>query len=159
MYRPAESVDWCQCCQWGVAFTDFQRSSNLLGDHTPQSSTLLTMPVAFIYLSPFTIHLTGGRLPPLHFEMLVRACRGGYQPPDKAPLCKGGWQKSLISDWGIVLYRYPTIPPSRLRRAISLCTREAFVPTIILQITLLVSVKGRRLYRKIYFLLSPCYDK
>ena len=21
----------------------------------------------------------------------------------KAPLCKGGWQKSLISDWGIVL--------------------------------------------------------
>ena len=32
----------------------------------------------------------------------------------KAPLCKGGWQKSLISDWGIVLYRYLTIPPSRL---------------------------------------------
>ena len=34
----------------------------------PRSSTLLTMPVAFIYLSPFTIHLTGGRLPPLHLK-------------------------------------------------------------------------------------------
>ena len=32
-------------------------------------------------------------------------------------------------------------------------------PTIILQITLLVSVKGRRLYRKIYFFKSLCYDK
>jgi hypothetical protein len=65
-----------------------------------------------------------------------------------APLCKGGWQKSLISDWGIVLCRYLTIPPSRLRRATSLCTREAFVPTIILQITLLVSVKQGDLYAK-----------
>ena len=30
----------------------------------------------------------------------------------KAPLCKGGWQKSLIFDWGIVMFRYATIPPS-----------------------------------------------
>ena len=71
-----------------------------------------------------------------------------FSAAHKAPLCKGGWQKSLISDWGIVLCRYLTIPPSRLRRATSLYTREALVPTIILQITLLVSVKGRRLYRK-----------
>ena len=69
----------------------------------------------------------------------------------KVPLCKGGWQKSLISDWGIVFCRYATIPPSRLRRATFLYTREAFRPTIILQITLLVSVKKRRLYRRIYF--------
>ena len=45
----------------------------------PKSSTLLTTPVAFIYLSPL--------------QMLQRT---------KAPLCKGGWQKSLIFDWGIV---------------------------------------------------------
>ena len=38
---------------------------------------------------------------------------------------KGGWQKSVIFDWGIAVCRYITIPPSRLRRATSLCTREA----------------------------------
>ena len=43
----------------------------------------------------------------------------------KAPLCKGGWQKSVIFDWGIVTYRYNTIPPSALRAATSLYTREA----------------------------------
>ena len=65
----------------------------------------------------------------------------------KAPLCKGGWQKSLISDWGIVLV--DTLQSFRhgYRRATSLYTREALRPTIILQITLLVSVKARRLYR------------
>ena len=36
---------------------------------------------------------------------------------------------------------------------------KAFVPTIILQITLLVSVKGRRLYRSIYILKLLCYNK
>jgi len=45
--------------------------------------------------------------------------------PSKAPLCKGGWQNSLIFGWGIVTHRYITIPPSRLCRATSLCTREA----------------------------------
>ena len=92
------------------------------------SSTRRTIPVAFVYLSPFLRRI-------------------------RPPLCKGGWQKSLISDWGIVLCRYLTIPPSRLRRATSLCTREALVPTIILQITLLVSANGRRKYNLVYFLL------
>ena len=31
---------------------------------------------------------------------------------EKAPLCKGGWQKSLIFDWGIVMFRHTTILPS-----------------------------------------------
>ena len=53
----------------------------------PRSSTLLTMPVAFIYLSPLQMS----------------------QAP-KAPLCKGGWQKSLISDWGIVSLLIPYNP-------------------------------------------------
>ena len=30
----------------------------------------------------------------------------------KAPLCKGGCQKSLISDWGIVVYW--TTPPAKI---------------------------------------------
>ena len=102
----------------------------------PRSSTLLTMPVAFIYLSPLQMS----------------------QAP-KAPLCKGGWQKSLISDWGIVMYRQKPIPPSRLRRATSLYTREAFRPTIILQITMLLFVRQGDLYERIFrffHLLSEC---
>ena len=71
----------------------------------PRSSTRLTMPVAFIYLSPL--------------QML--------QAP-KAPLCKGGWQKSLISDWGIVFIDTLQSLRHGLRRATSLCTREAFRP-------------------------------
>ena len=47
-------------------------------------------------------------------------------------MCKGGWLRDSV-DWGIVpstlhigLPRKVTIPPSRLRRATSLYTREAF---------------------------------
>ena len=43
-----------------------------------------------------------------------------------APLCKGGWQKSLISDWGIVIVDTLQSLRHGLRRATSLCTREAF---------------------------------
>ena len=32
---------------------------------------------------------------------------------------------AILTHWGIVAYRYITIPPSRLCRATSLCTREA----------------------------------
>ena len=108
MYRPTEPINRCQCCQQGVAFTDFEGSSDFFGNddpsqivhssdnpccgarHLPASTALLGIcrprplaqvavsavrqhshrsPVAFIvYLSPFTIHLTGGRLPPLHLK-------------------------------------------------------------------------------------------
>ena len=33
MYRPTESVDWCQCCQQGVSLTDFESSSDFFGNH------------------------------------------------------------------------------------------------------------------------------
>ena len=37
MYRPAEAVDWCQCCQQGVAFANLECASNLLGNYdSPQ---------------------------------------------------------------------------------------------------------------------------
>ena len=41
--------------------------------------------------------------------------------PPEAPLCKGGWilRSKSLGDCNL------TIPPSRLRRATSLCTREA----------------------------------
>ena len=89
----------------------------------PKSSTLLTMPVAFIYLSPL--------------QML--------QAP-KAPLCKGGWQKSLISDWGIVFVVYYNPSVTACAAPPPFAQGRLFVPTIILQITLLVSVNTRRLY-------------
>ena len=37
MYRQAESVHRCRCCQQGGTFPDFQSSSNLFGnDDSPQ---------------------------------------------------------------------------------------------------------------------------
>ncbi len=42
-----------------------------------------------------------------------------------APLCKGGWQKSVISDWGIVCRK--ASPPSKIKDfAHPPCTGEAF---------------------------------
>ena len=32
MYRPAKSVDWCQCCMRGVTLTDAEGSADLLGN-------------------------------------------------------------------------------------------------------------------------------
>ena len=87
----------------------------------------------------------------------------------KAPLPKGGWQKSLIFAWGIAFTGTFTIPPSRLApchpQAPFVCFADifpangeiyplhkgGFAPTIILQITLFVFVKKEDLYRRIYF--------
>ena len=143
MYRPTESVGWCQCCQRGVSLPYAEGSPNLFGnDDSPQIVNSSDNASCFHISFSFSV-------------------------ADQAPLCKGGWQKSLISDWGIVLYRCLTIPPSRLRRATprpllsasqtfspltgksTLCTREAFVPTIILQITMLLFVKPRRFILRI----------
>ena len=33
MYRPAKEVDWCQCCQRGVALADAEGAADLFGDH------------------------------------------------------------------------------------------------------------------------------
>ena len=41
------------------------------------------------------------------------------------PPCVKGAGFCEAKDWGIAVYRHLTIPPSRLRRATSLCTREA----------------------------------
>ena len=38
----------------------------------------------------------------------------------KAPLCKGGWQKSLIFDWGIVRHNLRIRRKPRRKRNISL---------------------------------------
>ena len=52
----------------------------------PKSSTLLTIPVAFIYLSPFTIHLTGGKLPPLRILTNLFVGAGSPRPRDGKPV-------------------------------------------------------------------------
>ena len=91
----------------------------------PKSSTLLTMPVAFIYLSPF---LQG----------------------TKPPLCKGRWLPVGQTE-GLSLSTHHNPPVSSADSP--LYTRGPFpVPTIILQITLLVSVNTVELYCLIYFL-------
>ena len=92
----------------------------------PRSSTRRTIPVAVpgIFVgggapasSADRCHSLSSLYPPPAALASLPSCfhiSFSFSAADKAPLCKGGWQKSLISDWGIVLYRYPTIPPSRL---------------------------------------------
>ena len=90
MYRPAKPVDRCQCCQQGVALANAEGAADFFGDNN----------------SSQIVH-SSDNAGCLHISFSFSAAY-------KAPLCKGGWQKSLISDWGIVLCRYLTIPPSRL---------------------------------------------
>ena len=91
----------------------------------PKSSTLLTIPVAvpdiFVGFKPSSsvdrCHSLRSLLPPPAALPSLPCCfhiSFSFSAAYKAPLCKWGWQKSLISDWGIVLCRYATIPPSRL---------------------------------------------
>ena len=90
----------------------------------PKSSTLRTIPVAFIYLSPF---LQGA----------------------KPPLCKGRWLPVGQTE-GLSLSTHHNPPVSSADSP--LYTRGPFpVPTIILQITMLLFVKGGDLYCVIYF--------
>ena len=85
----------------------------------PKSSTRRTIPVAFIYLSPF---LQGCRASLVQREVAARRADGGiafivhYNPP--------------VSSADSPLYTRGPFP----------------VPTIILQITMLLSVKAQRLY-------------
>ena len=48
--------------------------------------------------------------------------------PKKAPLCKGGCQKSLISDWGIVRRNVTNLPWFRRKRTIIL--RQSLRPGV-----------------------------
>ena len=92
----------------------------------PKSSTRRTIPVAVpgvrLADGAAALHTDRGHslrslLPPPAALPSLPSCfhiSFSFSAADKAPLCKGGWQKSLISDWGIVFCRYLTIPPSRL---------------------------------------------
>ena len=98
MYRPTESVDWCQCCQRGVAFLDLEGSSDFFRDNN----------------TPEVIHPTSNSCCfPISFSF---SCR-------ERPMCRS----CFVLQCGTA--------------------RRPF-PTIILQITLLVSVNDRRLFRK-----------
>ena len=76
MYRNTKPINRCQCCQRGVALTDTKGAANFFGN----------------YNSPQIIDPTNNTSC-FHISFSFSAA--------KAPLPKGGWQKSLISDWGI----------------------------------------------------------
>ena len=108
MYRPTESVDWCQCCQQGVSFPYAEGTADFFGDDD----------------SAEVVHSSdnAGCFHSISFSFSV-----AY----KAPLCKGGWQKSLISDWGIVFVDTLQSLRHGLRRATSrplLSASQTFSP-------------------------------
>ena len=129
----------------GGSFSNLEGASNFFGNHnTPKVVNRLYNPCCGARHLPASTALlgicrprplaqvappaTGGApIAPLwlsYIFLLYRCCRH-----PKAPLCKGGWQKSLISDWGIVILDTLQSLRHGLRRATSLCTREAFRPT------------------------------
>ena len=78
MYRPAESVNWCQCCMRGVPLPDMQRAADLLGDHhTPQVVDATHDARCFhIYLSPFPVGTPEDGCPYNNFtNYAVRICK------------------------------------------------------------------------------------
>ena len=61
MYRHTKSVDWCQCCIWGVALTDGSGSSDFFGNYnSPQIVHMSYDTCRFHIFSPF---LMGNALP------------------------------------------------------------------------------------------------
>ena len=73
MYRPAEDVDWCQCCQQGVALLDAEGSSDLFGnDDSSQiihsSNNACSLHISFSFYDTFD----GRQVAAPTFEMLVR---------------------------------------------------------------------------------------
>ena len=47
MYRKAKPFNRYQCCQQGVAFTDFECSSNFFGNHNTPPAALPSLPSCF----------------------------------------------------------------------------------------------------------------
>ena len=140
MYRHAKSVDWCQCCQWGVSLTDFESSANFFGN----------------YDTPKVVHSSdnsccGARHLPAS-TVLLGICR-------PLPLAQVAWLRHRRRS-----HRFPVafiyLSPFLVGNAFmhSVERINPFPTTIILQITLLVSVKERRLYRHIYFLCWLWYN-
>ena len=96
----------------------------------PKSSTRLTIPVAFIYLSPFLV----GRPSPLGRVPAEQADGRGFASSDLA-CARSQFLWSDCHQQSIIRF---ALLPQRGR---------LFAPTIILQITMLLFVKERRLYR------------
>ena len=122
----------CQCCMQWVSLADAEGSSNFVGNHDTTKVVHPSYNACSFHIS-FSFYISKSL--PLEGKVAerqrgrMRCCRSFVPPHQSASL---------------------TASPHG----------EAFpAPTIILQITLLVSVKARRLYRRIYFLLLPCYEK
>ena len=100
-----------------------------------RASTRRTIPVAFILSISFYDTFDGRQVAAPTLEMLVRACRGGDPPP------AGSHRPVAVP---CVRLRCTQTAATRSGRCIRHRRRSHRSPTIILQITLLVSVKARR---------------
>ena len=121
MYRPTKPLKWCQCCLQGVTFSNLEGSSNLLGDHnSPQivHPTDDTSSLHSIFFS-FSAALPKNRV-------ILSGAATGCAVEESAP------QKR-------------TVPSTPLRFAQD-DSGSRYPPTIILQITLLESVKQGESY-------------
>ena len=78
MYRPAKSVDWCQCCQQGVTLTDAQGASNLLRNHNSPQIIHSSDNASCFHISFSFIYIVGRGLAP---AVLVHLFCGGSKPP------------------------------------------------------------------------------
>ena len=128
MYRPAEPVDWCQCCMKGVALTDAECEANLLGND--DSAEIID---------------------PANNSGCFHTIFFSFSAADKAPCVKGAGRNLRFLTGGIVFV--DTLQPLRHGFAVPppFTQGRLFSPAIILQITLLVSANRGRLYRRIYF--------
>ena len=117
MYRKTKYVDWCQCCQQGVAFTDFKCSSDLLRDHDSSQIVHSSDNASCFHIS-FSFTDVGVRI------------------PTGASALGMTWKYDSHSD-------YQPQPSLRASAHTGVAIRS---PTIILQITMLLFVKGEDLY-------------
>ena len=143
MYRPTESVDWCQCCTRGVSLPNLEGSANFFGKY--DSSQVV---------DPSYNPCCGAR----HLRRLSKAflsCRPRPLAQVAPPATGGAPIAPQLLSYIFLLFAFvgggASTPRKDIFRKPTNGLSWAPAPTIILQITLLVSVKGRRLYCKIYF--------
>ena len=141
MYRPAKSVNRCQCCQQGVAFSNLEGSSDFFGnDDSPQVIDPSYNPCCGARHLPASTALLGICRPRPLAQVAVSAVR---QRSHRSPVAFIVY----LSPFCICRGRRPRRPAKTFPSSHDGLS-WAPAPTIILQITLLVSVNGRRLYRK-----------
>ena len=141
MYRPAKSVDWCQCCMRGVAFTDFECASNLFGDEDSPQIVNSSYDTCCLHIS-FSFSARAQSLP-----CIKAAPAGAFRSATAQRAALGAEMRWLPAEQTEGLSLSTSCNPPVSSADSPLYTRGPFpVPTIILQITMLLFVKEERLY-------------